>query len=660
MATARWLRLLVIGLSTAGLAGGEAEPGTDLNALFAKPVVRGLPGILKKLEAAEMPLFAGAKALPTHVAYAVEGKIVVKPATGALTIESMSEPWLLTFGKAEPLLVILQSPLRSVECGKTWRLLFPGKAGAVITMPLFGGLLADGASKALGARPPAAWDEGIPDPVLQHIRGWARRLRRIPVDVRSAWELTAEGVKITEAFQYEDLEDAWNTPKQTWAALPPAFALTKAMRGIVSVEDGAKDVPYLSTYGPITVVDGKDSISYTIKIPQLQQYLWDKPVWFAGEKDSRTFKVLRETLRAEIDKILEVNEHLAPFRNLGTGSNGNWHWGSPGETIVTLCWTLPFLEPAKAEALKAYIRREFETYSPLKTSYAPVDRGARREFYDVKPIGKGDDTRNLHNIYAVWEYADKVAGEEVGRQLWPEAKKYLAAESQGFFWDAGESPKPLESRGVKWAPSNTRINGYIGYTRLARLAGDKQAEQWGTCLLARALAVRCGQAWYHQYLVQNGVRPGLAHFPPGFLVKDEKFSANLLPLFDPSGLRFDAGLYGEEWPYVFLNDLTPELGQFYGDQCREPVVACAKWIMWKCPGCWLNRGMKIFGSSQGENWVIEPYIPWVNFLVQATVIRELPEELAWYVGDSRARFGDLYYLQRLALALRAFAVAEQK
>jgi hypothetical protein len=39
----------------------------------------------------------------------------------------------------------------------------------------------------------------------------------------------------------------------------------------------------------------------------------------------------------------------------------------------------------------------------------------------------------------------------------------------------------------------------------------------------------------------------------------------------------------------------------------------------------------------------------------AAVVQPPAKELAWYVGDSRAKFGDLYYIQRLTLALRAFS-----
>jgi len=39
------------------------------------------------------------------------------------------------------------------------------------------------------------------------------------------------------------------------------------------------------------------------------------------------------------------------------------------------------------------------------------------------------------------------------------------------------------------------------------------------------------------------------------------------------------------------------------------------------------------------------------------VAQEDADELCWYVGDSRARFGDLHHLQRLALALRDYSAS---
>ena len=641
------------------------------------------PGIQVRSDAPCLELFAGLKVLPQFLAWPSGGKVAVRPASGRILVQAMDQPWLLAwwgektpvtvaqgneylkhFSRSAdcPLLVLLQNPAKSVAVGKDrWTLCFAPNAGTVVLMPLFG------LNNPTGEET-AKWSGGLPAEVAAQATQWARRMRCVPSRVTESFEIADQGVKITESFQYEDVDDAWKTPRRSWAFLPPVFALCRAMNGPIETEQEAKELPWLGCFGPLTVLDGKASISFTIRIPQLQDYLWGRPPAPRESADPK-FRVLRDQLREEIDKILEVNEHMAPFHNMGAGIGGNWHWGNPAETILTLIWALPFLEPAKAEALKAYIRREWQSYDPLKISFAPMSVGARRELHDWDPTGKWaksgwarqpNRSPNLHNLYAAWEFVDKVAGPEAGKRLWPRAKKYLEDELKGYRWDGGESRNVASSPqfAAQAANLNARLNGYLAYTRLARLAGDKEAEQIGTCLLARGLAVTYAIAHYHQYLIQRGLQEGLVNFPPEFFVRD--CQANRLPSYGANGPYFGNGFRQMEMPHKFFLDMTPEIGQFLHDYCLDPVTVATRWMMWKCPGCWLNKGLRPFPSAQGEHWIIEPWVPWTNFLALSLVMQLPPEELYYYVGDSRARLGDLYSIQKLSLALRAFAKEQRK
>jgi len=640
------------------------------------------PGVVVKTAVSRVEFFGGLKVLPQFLAWSANGKVQVKPATGTVPIGRMDQPWLLAwwgektpvtirqgdeylkhFSRSadHPVLLLPQHPVKSVQVGKDrWTVSFATKAGTVVIMALYG------LNNPTG-RETAGWAKGLPPQVAAQARDWARRMRRVPTDVTETYQLVKDGVRITEKFQYQDIDDAWKTPKQSWAFLPPIFGLARATGGPIEVTGAARDLPWLGSFGPLTVVDGRDSISFTIKIPQLEGYISKEPVWLKGEKADPRFRVLRDQLREEIDKILAVNEHMAPFHNLGAGIGGNWHWGNPGETIITLTWALPFLEPAKAAALKDYIKREFEAYDPLRISFAPFGKGARREFHDWDPTGKWEKSgfarsprtsKNLHNLYAVWQYVANVAGKEAGKALWPRVKKYLEEDlpKAAYVWDGGESSAPQEQfRFKRMVNTTARLNGYLAYTRFARLAGDKEAESLGTCLFARGLAVTYAMAHYNQYLIDRGLQEGLVNFPPAFFCANERFQANRLPSFRANGLYFGNGFRQMEMPYHFFVDLSPEVGQFLHDYCRDPVTVTVKWMMWKCPTCWLNKGLRPFPSAQGEHWIIEPWVPWTNFLALSLAMRLPPDELYYYVGDGRAKFGDLYYIQRLALALRAWA-----
>ena len=503
--------------------------------------------------------------------------------------------------------------------------------------------------------------------VPKHMLDWAEANDKPkPTAVRTALAVTETGVRATETFVFP--ADAG----EVWAALPSGFALAQVMGGPVQVDGPARDVGVSGPFGPLVVLEGSDTIAYTVSIPGLKDYLFDRPAWTNAPKDSPFYNALRDRLREEIDKILTLGrEGMAPFVHRGTGSNPTLQWNSPAETIIALCWALPFLEPARQEALRGYIREFYEKYDPLVFTAIEPSVGARREYYDIRPvdarIGRAALGRDMHGLYAVWQYVESVAGANAAKDVLPAIRSFLNAE-MNFNWDAGENTGTFRARGVIWSTMNNRINGYIGAARLARLADDTATEQLAVALLARAAAVRVGQAHFHQWLIrsehpdafkqfEHSLR-GLVHVPQGAFGQPEGWMANQLPLVEGGGLHFSAGFRRMDLPYVFLNELTPELGQLLHDHARTPIETAARYIMWKVPGCWLMRGPKDFRAGQGEDWVPQPYFGWITFMTLATVLREPPEELAWYVGDSVARFGDMFYLQRLAMALRAFAVQQ--
>lgn len=523
------------------------------------------------------------------------------------------------------------------------------------------------ATTAVAQEPPTVETLGAalsPQAVPQSLLDWAAaNSKPAPQGITTRVTMADGTVRITETFAFAD-------KAHRWATMPGGLALAAVMDGPVKVQEGAK-IEGHSPFGPRMYVEGTNSITYTISIPQLDDYLFNQPAWTNAPKDNAAYNILRRTLQEEIAKILAAGDMMATFEHRGTGSGPTDQWDSPAETIVTLCWALPFLEQSQAAALKEYINDYYQTYDPLTFTSIGRGEGARREYYDVSER-KTQPTRgrNMHGLYALWQYVHSVASDEKAAEVMPAVKAFLAAEMDSN-WDAGESTATFNSRGLAWSCLNNRINGYIGAARLARLARDAPLEQLAKVLLARALAVRAGQAHYHQWLIniehpEGQLNPnaehstrGLVHFPVDFFGQPEGWKANMLPHVDSSGMRFNVGLYRADWPYPFLNELTPELGQFFHDYARTPINVAVKWTMWKAPGVWLSRGPKVFAASLGEDWVPQPYVGWITFMTLATVTQEPPDELAWYVGDSVARFGDMYYLQRLAIALRAYSVADR-
>lgn len=661
--------------------GGGFESETPAFDLAASPLS---PAIVVKCDAPGLDLFIGLKNLPQYLAYSSEGSIKVRKLTETMTPPKMDQPWLLVWSgpapgakpdakpKDAPLLIALQHPLKSIEVLKDrWRLAFADKTGTVVLLPLYGQLNPT-------TEVTAKWADGLPAEVLNQVNDWTKRLRRLPVNVTESFQATDDGMKITEAFEYLDIDDDWKSPKQPWALLPPIFALAEVMKGPIVVDAAVKDLPWLGTFGPLAVLDGKDQVSFTVKIPQLPNYVGKAPA-FKQPEDNAKCALLRKQLRAEVAKVLEANDHLAPYRSPYKGY-ANYHWGNPAETILTLIWTLPYLEEAQAKALKQYIEKEYTGYDPLKVVFAPVTVGVRREQYEWDwesekkkggPLATAAAGVDPHNLYAVWEYADKIAGKDAAKDLWPRVKTYFTqfTSKPGFVWDGGESPALVSRRQLNGqiVNLNAHLDGYLAYTRFARQAGDKEAEQMGTCLLARGLAVKYAQAFYHQYLIERGlVRPGASMLttgglgsavPEGFFRPNSKFRGTEFASCGPNGLYLNNLFRAQRTAHLFFLDLTPEVGQFLHDYCDEPVTISVRYLMWKVPGFWTNKGLRMY---QQEEWdFVEPWTPWANFLALALAMHEPPEELYGFVGQSRAKLGDLYYLQELTLGLRAFALLDK-
>ncbi|KKL86076.1 hypothetical protein LCGC14_1948380, partial [marine sediment metagenome] len=103
---------------------------------------------------------------------------------------------------------------------------------------------------------------------------------------------------------------------------------------------------------------------------------------------------------------------------------------------------------------------------------------------------------------------------------------------------------------------------------------------------------------------------------------------------------------------VFLGlDLTPEVGAFYRDYAREfAELACRK-VEIVAPTWFMADGPTYWSS---EEVVAPPEISWAVYLVHALVLNRSGHELYRYVDFPQAKVGDLYYLQKLAMALRAF------
>jgi len=685
---------------------------------------------------------------PAYVAFSAGGRIRVAKAVGRIGLDGMDEHWLLAWwggarafdvpvrpagggprrniwpiypassdlrvrrGAGEwPVLIVLQRRCRALVAGPTgWRLDFADPAGRIIIAPLYG-------RRWVKAEAVAKWKNAPDAQAVEQARRWSARLRRVPIDVTESQELRDGLATVTETFTYERIDDDWRTPGRLWAAIPPMFALARA-KGFGIDRPAGKPIAdwnWLGRLGPLAGVEGAGQVTYRIHVKALDDYLRPPGDPAPRRHEPDKSRLLRRQLRDEVAEILRAGRmapHMWTFGEMSAAYYTSTYFHNPPEMFVTLLWALPHLDTDQAAATRAYLRNRFSDQSPFSLPYwdkASSRKGARRERFGQDAQARhwvGGANFTLQSIYAAWLYADRVAGEADRPAIWAAAKTCLDRHRRRarVEWDYTERIRfPVRGTRLGWHmthgnhPSvetryesfNSRINGLVGYVRLARLAGDRRAEQAGVCWLARALALRYAQLHFDQYLIDLGVHepealPSNGGAPPPsttlmrgcyigprlawtYIWKENQpaaargvgarvffFHVNH-PVWSTS--RGSGGVAGGrdviDTAVFFVGlDLTPASARFYADYCGDFVRSAFRRLERTAPTWHMADGPTYWSS---EEVVGPPEVAWACLLTKAMVLKARGEELYGLVDFPQARFGDLYYIQKLAVALRAFA-----
>ncbi len=624
-----------------------------------------------------------------------------------------------------PSLIVLQKRARKVVFGQEgWSFHFEAPAGKLIVAPLYG-------RKWLAAEQIAAWKDALPKQVVEHARLWASRLRQVPVDVTETQSLLDGVPTFVEAFTHERIRDDWDTPPLLWAPIPPMFALARAMGFPVEGRGGKKlqDFGFLGRHGPLAGIDGSGIVSYRIGA-DLKTILGEAaaggradPMWPSPRPPGEAKAArLRRELASQIDKVLAAGE-LAPaiwtFGEMSASYYSTTYFHNPYETYLALIAALPHLEAGRAAKLREYLRAEYRRRSPFDLPYwgaAKDRRGARRERFpeDDRPNHWAPGANfNLAAIYAAWLYADQVAAADELPGIWGAAQKCLTRHRgrAGIEWDYTEPVRfpvagtrlgthmthqnhpSVESR---FESFNSRINGLAGYVRLARAAGDASAEEIGTCLLARALALRYAMVAFDQYLIEQRVHEP-DPLPPPLCDAGRKLQSltllrgvyigprlawtyiwkeNTPAAQDGIGARvYFFHVHHPTWSrssngggvsggrdvldsaVLFLGlDLEAPSAAFYRRWCRDFAALAMRELELIAPTWHMADGPTYFSS---EEVVGPPELPWAAFLLKAEVLGASAEELYEKVDFPIAAVGDLYHIRKLAAALSAFRARDR-
>ena len=323
------------------------------------------------------------------------------------------------------------------------------------------------------------------------------------VEETYAYDAKTDTVTVTERFD-----------RKGFAPVPPMLALAMDQGFHVRFDPKPMPLKDAGVLGPLVGYENADS--YTWSIEGLSRYVFERPVLGAEPAPAEVqMVVLEKALEAEVAKIVAAG-HLAPWLFLvntpgsGADDRGDVYWHQPGETLYLVAEILPVLSAETGAKLKAYLKAEREAWPPESKGSVPLAEGARREvFAPPAAVLKRWEEKDLawrlkrppdlFALYGLARYYEAV-GEKPDAPAMDAARRIVARSMEfrdwaTLYWLRDHSPEFNAVHGV-----NRAFAGAVGLVRLARMAGDADAEALGWGLLARMAALRFAMGKYTQYM----------------------------------------------------------------------------------------------------------------------------------------------------------------
>jgi hypothetical protein len=336
---------------------------------------------------------------------------------------------------------------------------------------------------------------------------------------------------------------------------------------------------------------------------------------------------LREELAREVEELL-AGWPWAPFYlQMGIGSR-DFSFAHPSYAVQALALAYPHL-PAELAA-KAKARARGELARCLQAEALPLDRGRRRELYEVPPH---DLSWSYHprwplvsHLYAVWLYGDRTGDWEAIQTLWPELQKVWGRYA--------EQPLALDLKQGGHLYLNRTVAGCLAYARLARRFGAEADVQAAIRELDRLLPLllrsyRARAAIAAQALEQQTSKGDTDH---------------------NQGRKLYFHLNNHKSKLALFLDLTPELGRALAVAAPEETTVLRRCIDRLMPAFYLAFEER--SVHYGENFVDLPDSVHGLFLAQAFLWEAPAEWLARFTEIPWVR-ADLFHIEKLVRAIDA-------
>jgi len=308
--------------------------------------------------------------LPSHIAYMdKKNNLKVIKKGDAIDGSDMSSNWILTwFNGSEnwsefdmPWLFALEKKTQSISINdNALTFTFNKEAGNLSGMPLFG-------VKLLPPSETESWSKKIPEAITERCSFWSKVLMSSPVEVKRSFSIDYpnDRVILKDQFEYQTINNEWNTVPLKIAPLPPALPLASSSGNIpITVNDKITDLEMATLHGPYTAILNKESALISI----------EKMLHFSNEARSIIHGTQPETLplRKELKEIYS--------KNLKKLSVHPWEWmiyhekyvpGNAEPEISNIILGMQYLTPELKEKVFKMLKDEMEKYLFLEGKPEP-------------------------------------------------------------------------------------------------------------------------------------------------------------------------------------------------------------------------------------------------------------------------------------------------
>ena len=595
----------------------------------------------------------------------------IKVATGSTSLSGpdLSAGWLLVWDSTQshrwsPVVLTLEKRPAQVNLSPdALEITYNSAAGFLAATPLYG-------MSAPKSEEEFQWPSGLPQDTVDRVELIDRLARAFPMDAQEDWRLDPSNgdASININYTYHQFSGDWSTTPLPIAYLPGHVALA-AWNGSPIRVNGAPlesqmDLEYVTPLGRVAGVP--DSPSVTILLPQIGRYWLDS---FIGKGSPAQEDPVGDRLTKEVQKMMDAG-HLLPYYGItgiwetrADNRIGDWlvdYWHNPADTIYTLVRALPWLPSGIQDQVRLYLRNEFERYPAYKTAHIGWQEGANRAGFDIPPevlqaakdYSQDDGTHfndwglPPQNLYATWLYAREFGDAD---HLFAEVKSKL------------ESPHIEQSFPYTL---NSYISGYIGYLKLADLAGAGRQSSVERQMID-LLVMRAALAKYPEALARTGFEYGgyqwsLRTISPD--MPDTLFNAtvsgSLWSQMSLYGFPLDLtyGLAGADTggDYAFGIDfvgMTTEVAAFLRDYAFTATSALIDSYTTRAPYWFVAEA-----EETGGEGVFQPlYDRVAYFQAKALIEQEDRSRLELYLDVPAAKTGDLFFIQNLTALLETSA-----